>query len=531
MDNRTSEFMDSQAGGEGTSVRKTAIKINGNVPLSWYPGTSDSTLCALARTLLALPAEEPLMLILADAKPGMRGCKEDCFPLSTAVPHGTHCRTVSMDEWHEMPASRFSKDKRGSMGEIAALLTTTGSEEANERKNALLPALQPLRASRKAFEQVVLDQAPSFLRSHIDSLTCADSALVPTVQCCIHLGSIVDIDPRTETFVATFTLLLDWQDFQLAGMPKDSIEHILGDSARYLMPRCEIGNAVVGHELLDKSAHMRCDDSRKGLVKITAKVKMRLQCSMDVLAFPFDQQTLHIETRLRSIPLDKAQLTRAPNASKEQARRATRLFIVLEDPSIALVKPREHVVAHGADKVPQWGFVCDRKDNVARLKSSYAPLRNKHRALLRTLEKDQQVLEADPTLFNSMLDREADVVTKINALLPRAHPRYDRRQSCAAEGMHVVAIVVARRPASVLWTLALPVFLITTVSFCLFRIDPVLLQDRLAVTLTTMLTVVAFQYVVREMVPEVPYNTKMDAFILCSLSIMFLEASPGLNRG
>jgi len=444
-----------------TTARAAAVHV------SWYAGTESEVVHALVRRLLGLPADALMLVINADDD---APCQRDAFPLSTAVPSGSALRVLTLDEWSAMPARRRE-----------SVAQSSGSS-----------------------------QAPSFLKYHIDALTRCDSSLVPTVQCTVHVQAIVDIDPRCETFGVHFTLMLDWCDEQLAGLRKDDIEEILADGKHYVAPRPQIANLVEGGEELE-AAVPRCDNSSKGLVKITAKLKAILQSSMDVHHFPFDRQLLCIETNLRSVTLDKAHLGKGE---------ATRLYIRLEDPARVSIKKRAHQLVAGADKVHEWAFTCER-DAMARECEGYTPL-------LKRYDELQRQFEGARGDDDALLKQEAELLVQIRKAMPVPTPLYQEELSAPLKGTHVVAFELRRRAASVMWTLTLPVFLVTTLSFCQYGVDHVLLAERLQVTLTCILTVVAFQYVVREMVPAVPYRTMMDTFILISLAVMFLQSLASL---
>ena len=76
-----------------------------------------------------------------------------------------------------------------------------------------------------------------------------------------------------------------------------------------------------------------------------------------------------------------------------------------------------------------------------------------------------------------------------------------------------------------LWTLTLPILLVTIISFSYYMVPQPSVADRLSVTLTTILTIIAFQVVVREKVPAVPYRTLMDDYMLASLAVMALQVA------
>ena len=82
---------------------------------------------------------------------------------------------------------------------------------------------------------------------------------------------------------------------------------------------------------------------------------------------------------------------------------------------------------------------------------------------------------------------------------------------------------IGRQVGATMWTLTLPIFLVTCISFAQFCVEETALADRLSVTLTAILTIIAFQVVVRDKVPAVPYRTLMDDFMLVSLGVMTLQ--------
>ena len=460
------------SGALGGGVKKVSITVVASVGakpvhVSWFPGTESDVVQALIRQLLKLPADALMLAINADDD---APCQHDAFPLCNAVPSGAALRLLSQQEWEAMPTHR-----------------------------------------RSSVDVGLNSSAPSFLKHHIDSLTRCDSSLVPTVQCTVHVQAIVEIDPRSETFGVHFTLMLDWCDEQLAGMRKDDIEEIITDSAQYAVPRVQIANLVEGGDELEV-AQPRCDNSSKGLVKITAKLKAILQSSMDVHRFPFDSQRLCIETHLRSITLDKANLYKGE---------ATRLYIPLEDPGRVSIKKRAHQIVVGADKVHEWAFTCER-ERMHALCEAYLPKLQEYEQLQARLSKHASQVDV------RMQKMETEVIEEVRKVEPRPKPVYQAGASMPHMGTHVVAFELTRHAASVMWTLTLPVFLVTTLSFCQFGVDYALLADRLSVTLTCILTVVAFQYVVREMVPAVPYRTVMDNFILISLAVMFVQSFASL---
>jgi len=67
-----------------------------------------------------------------------------------------------------------------------------------------------------------------------------------------------------------------------------------------------------------------------------------------------------------------------------------------------------------------------------------------------------------------------------------------------------------------------PLILIVVMSFTVFWIDPKEIGAQLGIAATSMLTVIAFQFAINNSLPRIFYLTRIDLFILCSTTIVFL---------
>ena len=67
----------------------------------------------------------------------------------------------------------------------------------------------------------------------------------------------------------------------------------------------------------------------------------------------------------------------------------------------------------------------------------------------------------------------------------------------------------------------LPLFLIVAMSWIVFWIDPEQAGTQIGVATTSMLTLIAYRFMVGGMIPAVPYLTRMDHFILASTLLVF----------
>jgi len=76
---------------------------------------------------------------------------------------------------------------------------------------------------------------------------------------------------------------------------------------------------------------------------------------------------------------------------------------------------------------------------------------------------------------------------------------------------------VKRKNGYYLWNIAMIIFLIDMLSFCSFSVDVSEPSDRLSVTLTLLLTAVAFKFVVSQSLPTISYLTLLDKYVLSGL--------------
>lgn len=72
------------------------------------------------------------------------------------------------------------------------------------------------------------------------------------------------------------------------------------------------------------------------------------------------------------------------------------------------------------------------------------------------------------------------------------------------------------------WKVVLPLSLIVIMSWAVFWIEPGQLGPRLSVSTTSLLTVIAFLFSLRGILPPVSYLTRMDYFIYGSIFLIFL---------
>ena len=78
-----------------------------------------------------------------------------------------------------------------------------------------------------------------------------------------------------------------------------------------------------------------------------------------------------------------------------------------------------------------------------------------------------------------------------------------------------------RKKGYFVWKIIFPLILIVAMSWVVFWIDPVEAGTQIGVAMTSMLTLIAYRFMVGNLVPNVSYLTRMDYFILGSTLLVF----------
>ena len=136
-----------------------------------------------------------------------------------------------------------------------------------------------------------------------------------------------------------------------------------------------------------------------------------------------------------------------------------------------------------------------------------------------------ELLEDCYTGTKSILRNQFTVMTDFDLSGPVMQSRTD--EDLKKYPLLHVYFIGQRRAAYYMWNIALPNFLLSALVFTSFAIAPEDLADRLSVTLTLVLTSVAFKYMVAQELPRISYLTLLDKYIL--LSFAFLALVGGQN--
>ncbi|XP_013419513.1 uncharacterized protein LOC106180157 [Lingula anatina] len=88
--------------------------------------------------------------------------------------------------------------------------------------------------------------------------------------------------------------------------------------------------------------------------------------------------------------------------------------------------------------------------------------------------------------------------------------------------LYNITLQVKRKPGFYMWNVILVMFCIMLLTISSFTVEASAPADRLGVTLTLLLTSVAFKFVVSQQLPAVSYLTYLDIYVISCMTIQFL---------
>jgi hypothetical protein len=87
---------------------------------------------------------------------------------------------------------------------------------------------------------------------------------------------------------------------------------------------------------------------------------------------------------------------------------------------------------------------------------------------------------------------------------------------------YLLEVDVERHVGYYVWKIVLPLLLIVAMSWLVFWIDPELAGPQISIAVTSMLTLIAYRFMVGGMLPRISYLTRMDVFTTASTMLVFL---------
>ena len=92
----------------------------------------------------------------------------------------------------------------------------------------------------------------------------------------------------------------------------------------------------------------------------------------------------------------------------------------------------------------------------------------------------------------------------------------------------LIHIKLIRKPGFYLWKVLIPVVILVIISWSVFWMIEESLADRISFSLTGILTIVAYQFLISEKLPNISYLTLMDAILSLSFVIMSLTVAENI---
>ena len=299
------------------------------------------------------------------------------------------------------------------------------------------------------------------------------STKIPAVDVKFKVYRVSDFDQKRGTFYIDFVVMLDWMDESL-----ELVEDGIPNFANHFYPKFELLHLTPDNaEPLDfdsfKPKYKPDKNATYGSIHratITMKIRRTLFARLDFHEFPFDRQYLDVSIKLLSV--------RIPGCGNTGVRP------MALHPKRWRGKDGGHEVTQTADCLAEFDILrLDAKAFSSKYGSSIKLLDDKHRNSLQEEVKNGEYYQ--------------DIYTM---------------QMC-----------LARESISVLWNMCFSLFVIDVMVFTGHGMGIGDLGDRLGVNLTLLLTAMAFKWVLNDSIPNVPYLTTMEKYVIASFAMLFFQ--------
>ncbi len=137
-------------------------------------------------------------------------------------------------------------------------------------------------------------------------------------------------------------------------------------------------------------------------------------------------------------------------------------------------------------------------------------------ALVALMPESVDAMSAEPRVYDSLAQWE---ITGTRATIEKV-------PGVGGEPISEVrfTIDIARHFNFYIWKVFLPLLLMVVLSWTVFWIDPTELSSQVQISVTTILTVIAFAFAIQANLPKVPYLTFIDVFFLICYLFVFATA-------
>lgn len=131
-------------------------------------------------------------------------------------------------------------------------------------------------------------------------------------------------------------------------------------------------------------------------------------------------------------------------------------------------------------------------------------------------ERGSEAISAEPRVYQSLAQWS----------ITGTHAAVEQVPGLAGESISEVrfTVTIARRFNFYIWKVFLPLLLMVMLSWTVFWIDPTELGAQVQISVTTILTVIAFAFAIQANLPKVPYLTFIDVFFLICYLFVFATA-------
>ena len=303
------------------------------------------------------------------------------------------------------------------------------------------------------------------------------------IEVTIKVNSITNVEVKNYTYTIDFVMMLDWTDSTLG----DRYEGDGGpsiDFSDHFMPCVEIMN--VSTDTFEENP-MRIGGTQvprlkgsQNRVTLTQKYRARLRTRMDLRRFPFDNQLLLIKLNIKSLMCG-----------------VDRVFVDLSQPRKFR---KHHVLDHNWDWLTSWSM--SRNEVIENL-------------------EDENILKQD------RVDQNFTVFVMQNY---NFNPQIVRDIYGSVQDMfftNLAAHMVLKRDAvGTLWNICFPYLCIELAALTAYTADFQDLEVRFGTNATMLLSLLAFKWMLMEVLPGVSYLTVMDEFVVLGfVTLMFQAAS------
>lgn len=111
------------------------------------------------------------------------------------------------------------------------------------------------------------------------------------------------------------------------------------------------------------------------------------------------------------------------------------------------------------------------------------------------------------------------------ASFPQGLTHWERSDEGVSYATLNVFVTLSRKPGFYLWNVALPLCFLITLAFISVFLPAEDLPNRLQITLTLLLTLVAFKFVVSQYLPATSYQTWLDLYVTSGFTLLFVLAA------